>query len=297
MNNDVRLFFYVGISGSGKTYKAYEIHGEDAVIIDSDQTREKLLGSADRQDQNARVFEHMWRETCECIERGVSVCYVATNLSARRRISFLKNLHHRFPSLDCTCYIINTPIDTCYKRNATRERHVPDYVIGRQLQSFQIPCEAEGWNRIEVVDNYEEGRDALDCLIEVEEKVRNFGSQNNSHHIYTLAKHGFACGNAAMKKKFNKFIIQACYIHDYGKIYTATRWEKDDYKEVHYPGHASVSGYLALNMGFSLYVAQLVNAHMYPYTNEREQEVWRVRFGEKLWEDVLKLHECDCEAH
>lgn len=288
-----KLFFYVGISGSGKTYKAYEMHGEDTVIIDSDQIRERLLGDATRQDQNSRVFEHMYRETCECLSRGVSVCYVATNLSAKRRISFLKNIHKRFPGLECICYIINTPIETCYERNNRRSRTVPDYVIGRQLQSFQIPCEAEGWSRIEVVNNFNNSEYYREYTVR---KVMEYGSQQNKHHSLSLIDHCTKCGRLAEDMGYGDALQQAAYIHDYGKIYTAVRWpDKDD--DLHYPNHAQVGAYLALNMGYSLYVAQLVGAHMYPYTSEREQEVWHIRFGEKLWKDVLKLHELDLEAH
>lgn len=290
--SEPKLYFYVGISGSGKTYKAYEMHGEDAVIIDSDQTREKLLGDATRQDQNARVFEHMYRETCECLSRGVSVCYVATNLSAKHRISFLKNIRKRFPDLECICYIINTPIELCYKHNSDRARTVPDYVIGRQLQSFQVPCETEGWSRIETIDNFIVKEEYREYTVM---KVMKFGSQQNKHHSLSLIDHCTACGRLAEEKDYDNTLQQAAYIHDYGKIYTAVHWpDKDD--DLHYPNHAQVGAYLALNMGYSLRVAQLVGAHMYPYASECEQKVWRVRFGEELWNDVLKLHICDEEA-
>ena len=291
--SEPKLYFYVGISGSGKTYKAYEMHSEDAVIIDSDQTREKLFGDATCQDQNARVFEHMYRETYECLLRGVSVCYVATNLSAKRRISFLKNIHTRFPGLECICYVINTPIETCYKRNSDRTRIVPDYVIGRQIQSFQIPCEAEGWSRIEIIDNFSASEEYREYTVM---RIMKFGSQQNKHHSLSLFDHCTVCGRLAEEKGYGDTLQQAAYIHDYGKIYTGVRWpDKDD--DLHYPNHAQVGAYLALNMGYSLYVAQLVGAHMYPYTSEHEQEVWRVRFGEELWNDVLKLHKLDVEAH
>lgn len=294
--SEAKLYFYVGISGSGKTYKAYKMHGEDTVIIDSDQTREKLLGDATRQDANARVFEHMYRETCECISHGVSVCYVATNLSAKRRISFLKNIRKRFPDLECICYIINTPIETCYERNNHRTRTVPDYVIGRQLQSFQVPCEAEGWNKIEVVDNYDDDDNSEKQLFKIVDKVMRYGSQHNEHHSLTLFGHCTKCGRFAEEKGYDDALQQAAYIHDYGKIHTAVRWPDKD-NDLHYPNHAQVGAYLALNMGYSLCVAQLVGAHMYPYASECEQKVWRVRFGEKLWNDVLKLHELDVGAH
>lgn len=288
-----KLFFYVGISGSGKTYKAYEMHGEDTVIIDSDQIRERLLGDATRQDQNSRVFEHMYRETCECLSRGVSVCYVATNLSAKRRISFLKNIHKRFSDLECICYIVNTPIELCYARNIARARTVPDYVIGRQVQSFQVPCEAEGWSRIEVVNNFNNSEYYREYTVR---KVMEYGSQQNKHHSLTLIDHCTKCGRLAEDMGYGDALQQAAYIHDYGKIHTAVRWpDKDD--DLHYPNHAQVGAYLALNMGYSLYVAQLVGAHMYPYASAREQEVWHIRFGEKLWNDVLKLHKLDLEAH
>lgn len=294
----VTFYMYCGISGSGKTYKAYEMHGKDTIIIDSDNVREQICpnGAVD-QTMNAKVFEFMYKETCKYLTDDISICYVATNISAKRRISLLKNLRKKFKDLKCICYIINTPINTCYERNTTRERHVPDYVIKRQLESFQIPCEEEGWNKIEIIDNYKEDYDAINCMIDIQEQVKNFGNQNNIHHNYTLEKHCLMCGNEAIKKKSNKFIIQAGYIHDYGKILTATRWDKDNYKEVHYPGHASVSGYLALNMGYSLHVAQLVAYHMLPYTDQKCQDTWRARLGENLWKEIIELHRYDEAAH
>ena len=72
------FYMYCGPSGSGKTYKAYEMHGEDTVIIDSDDVRARICpGGATDQTMNARVFEHMYKETCECLARDVSVCYTA----------------------------------------------------------------------------------------------------------------------------------------------------------------------------------------------------------------------------
>lgn len=291
------FYMYVGISGSGKTYIAHKQHGKDAVIIDSDDVRARICpGGAEDQTMNSRVFEHMYKETCECLNRNISVCYTATNLSAKRRISLLKSLRKRFKNLECICYIINTPIDTCYERNAARERQVPEYVIGRQLQSFQIPCEAEGWDKIEVVNNYDDDDNSEKQLFKIVDKVMRYGSQHNKHHSLTLFGHCTKCGRLAEEKGYGDTLQQAAYIHDYGKIHTAIRWPDKD-NDLHYPNHAQVGAYLALNMGYSLYVAQLVGAHMYPYTNEREQEVWKVRFGKAMWQDVLRLHECDCNAH
>ena len=92
-------------------------------------------------------------------------------------------------------------------------------------------------------------------------------------------------------------MIWAAFIHDYGKAWTATRWEKDNYEEVHYPNHANVGAYMALTMGYNLHIAQLVGYHMIPYTDQKCQDTWRSRMGEELWKEVVELHQYDEAAH
>ena len=288
---------YVGLPASGKSTIAHQ-HEDAYVIIDSDETRQKLLGDANDQTQNARVFEHMYKETCECLSRGISCAYVATNLSSRRRINLIQSLRQKFDNVEYVCYIINTPLDDCYQRNAVRERRVPDYVISRMVRSFECPSLAEGFDRVEVIDNYDKTtpNEEFDKIMA---KVNEYGNQGNNHHTLTLTDHCSKCAHYVLSHWTNDRELQrAAFIHDCGKAYTATRWsgDKDD-GQLHYPSHAQVGSYLALNMGYSLYVAQLVGAHMYPYMDEKARNVWAGRLGPDFWKEVMRLHGADEAAH
>lgn len=306
---------YMGLPASGKTYLAYKEHGEDAVIIDSDDVRQRLLGNATDQSQNARVFEHMYKETCACLEKDVSCCYVATNLSMKRRVNLLKSLRAKFKYIVFNCYLVIAPLDICHERNSLRDRSVPTYVIDRMARSFDPPCENEGWDNIYLRYNYHNddeawlSDDGSSYRMLYSGMVEQFGSQDNEHHQLTLHEHCKKCGDLAYDalkheqgtdETFTRDevdIIFAAYFHDYGKALTKTYWNKDGGRNAHYPQHPEIGSYLVLTMGYNLHTAQLVRFHMVPYMDEAAQKTWRARLGEKLWREVMLLHTFDEAAH
>ena len=292
-----KFAMYIGIPGSGKSYIAHQ-HEDEYVIIDSDEVRARILGNAEDQSQNARVFDHMFKETCECLRRNVSCAYVATNISMKRRINLLSSLKEKFPDVEYNCYLVVAPLDVCYERNAARERHVPTYVISRMAKQFDPPCASEGFDHIWTIYNYAPDRDRDYYRRVYARVIEEYGEQGNSHHTLTLEEHCCECGQKALLESFdNPDIVRAAFIHDYGKAWTATRWEKDNYAEVHYPNHAEMGSYIALSMGCCLHVAQLVRFHMVPYMDEKAQNVWHQRMGEKLWKEIMLLHQYDAAAH
>lgn len=294
---------YMGLPASGKSTIAHKRLGNDAVIIDSDAVRERILGSINDQKHNSIVFDHMLKETCECLARGISVCYVATNLSSRRRIDLLANLRKKFPDIEYNCYVIVTPIDVCHERNSTREKRVPTYVIDRMARQFEPPLPAENYDNIYIINNF---KDTQEYRFKYDKMLYAYGDQGNSHHKYTLYGHCKVCGELAyhyfntedkVASHDEADVIFAAYWHDVGKIFTATRWEKDNYAETHYPNHSNISSYLILTMGFNLHTAQLAFSHMFPYCDEAAQKTWKLRLGDKLWEEVQQLHWFDEASH
>lgn len=290
-----KFVMYMGLPGSGKTFIAHQ-HEKEYVIIDSDEVRARILGDATDQSQNAKVFDHMFKETCECLARGVSVAYVATNLSMKRRMNLLASLKKKYPDTIYACALVMAPIDVCHERNSARERSIPTYVIDRMARQFDPPCINEGWTYLETIYNYDRNSFPSYCK-KYQSIVKNYGSQENSHHTLTLWEHCYNCGTFARNADLSNDIIQAAFLHDYGKAFTATRWEKDNYKEIHYPNHAEIGSYLALTMGYGLHIAQLIRFHMVPYMDETAKKVWRARLGEQLWEEIIELHYCDEAAH
>lgn len=292
-----RFYMVMGLPGSGKTYWAYNKARPYDVVLDSDEIRFEEYGDAECQDDPARIFNIMFQRARAALRAGRDVYYVATNLSSRRRMNLVKSLKKMFPDIHYYCMVMATPIDVCHERNVARERVVPAHVIDRMMRQFEMPCEGEGWDEILIKYDYEPNYD-MDYYCRVyAHLVEEHGDQGNSHHTLNLQEHCRACGELARHNIANVDIIFAAYLHDYGKVWTATRWEKDDYKEVHYPNHANVGAYMALTMGYSAHVAQLVGYHMIPYTDQKCQDAWRSRMGEKLWKEVVELHQYDEAAH
>lgn len=288
------FYMLCGLPGSGKSYYAHEKAKSSDVIVSSDSIREEIYGDASVQDNPVRVFEIMFQRTRTALAAGHNVFYDATNISAKRRINLVKSLREFSPEVRYICIVIVTPIDACHEQNYKRERAVPAYVIDRMMRQFEMPCKNEGWDEILVhlsdydIDYYRENYTNL---------VENYGEQGNSHHVFTLREHGVICKDNVKKHSSSNDVVWAAFFHDYGKVWTATRWEKDNYKELHYPNHANVGAYMVLTMGYNIHIAQLVGYHMLPYTDQRSQNTWRARLGEELWKEILMLHNADKNSH
>ncbi len=289
------LYFYMGLSGSGKTTTAYQfaLHNPNCVVLDSDALRQELLGNATSQENNALIFSTMFSRTIEGLRQNRDVFYVATNLTMKRRIQFIQNVRTQVPSAILHCVIINTPLFTCLEWNKQRDRIVPDDVILRQVRSWQTPIKEEGWDTIGIITPQSYDVDAF--ALEIQTAVLNFGSQENEHHTLSLYDHGRRCYELATSAQVPYVLRRAALWHDCGKIYTKEYWPtKDD--NAHYPNHANVGAYLCLNMGLPRYVAVLVNYHMEPY-NPQSRPTWAARLGSEIWSDILLLHQFDKEAH
>ena len=291
------FYMVVGLPGSGKTYWAYNKARPYDVVLDSDEIRFEEYGDAECQDDPSRIFNIMFQRTQAALRANHDVYYVATNLSSRRRLNLVKSLKKMFPDIHYYCVVMATPIDVCHERNSARERVVPAYVIDRMLRQFEMPCEGEGWDKVLICYNYDEWGDWSYYRNEYTHLVEEYGEQGNSHHTRTLLEHCRECEILARREIAHPDIAQAARIHDYGKVWTAIRWGKDDYKELHYPNHANVGAYMALTMGYNAHVAQLVAYHMIPYTDQKCQDTWRSRMGEELWKEVVELHCYDEAAH
>ena len=298
------FYLYMGLPGSGKTYLAKHAAKPDDLVLDSNEIRGEVWGDPSIQDDPAHIFNIMYQRTCAALKKERSVFYVATNISMKRRIALLKQLKKRFPNVEYKCVCVIAPLDVCHRRNGARERIVPMEVIDKMARQFDPPCENEGWDTIIAQDNYYEGaNNAEDNRCEIycayyQQKMKEFGSQNNTHHSLSLLDHCVKCFELAFHDDEASIDLKsAAAIHDVGKLYTQVYWAKDNYKEAHYPSHAELGSYLALEMSSSLHVAQLVRFHMVPYMDAAAQKTWRKRMGEKLWNDVMRLHQYDEAAH
>lgn len=303
--NRPKMIMMCGLPGSGKSCKAKEFAEQcDANIHSSDSIREELTGDINNQDINELVFKTLHNRIREDLQNSKNCIFDATNISYKKRISFLQSLNKI--SCEKICVLMATPYEECLKNNASRDRSVPEEVIRRMYFSFNIPYWYEGWDDIQIV--YSDGaQNSYGHIVDWVESVYEY-NQHNSHHTLTLGQH---CMQTFLHVYGtpNRFweITSAALIHDVGKIQTATFINSKGIEtdERHYYSHQYVGAYDSLFFdGISdyLYVAMLIMWHMQPYfwekdNNEKLQNKYHKLWGEDLYNDVMKLHEADKNAH
>ena len=144
------LIMMVGISGSGKSTKAEELATlYKATIYSSDKLREELYGDVNDQTHNEELFLELHKRMVNDLKKGKSVIYDATNLSLKNRKKFGTYMEQKecYPA-HIYAYVMSTPFEQCVERNKNRERTVPEYVLEKQVKSFEIPFYDEGFDEI-----------------------------------------------------------------------------------------------------------------------------------------------------
>ena len=250
---------------------------------------------------NGEVFNTMFKRTREALKNGRSVIYDATNLSAKRRINFLKSIK------DINCFkraVLLVPrIEDIMARNRERSRHVPESVILRMLKRFEVPHKSEGWDKITVVGQcfLENGyHELLECC-----KIPH----DNPHHqlsVYDHMKEAYDYAHEHFKECDGYFLIAgAALYHDIGKpMCKSFKNAKGQPSDVaHYYNHENVGAYLYLAYSYDLInesdliIANLIQHHMDFFKGEKYLAKVRGRFGEEFYSLLEKVHECDVAAH
>ncbi|MCD7954396.1 MAG: AAA family ATPase [Lachnospiraceae bacterium] len=153
------LYLMVGLSASGKSSIAREIAaGEDALIVSSDTIRGELSGGncADQSRTNEvfRIFNQRIRDG---LRAGRTVVADATELTMKARRSLLGGVNGLAKTV-CACVVIK-PVEDCIRDNPLRKYPVPEKVIRRQAEGFQIPFYEEGFDEIRIYRAFK-GREA-----------------------------------------------------------------------------------------------------------------------------------------
>lgn len=295
------LYIMVGLPGSGKSTWAKNKCDENSIIISSDAIRDKLYKDINNQEHNAKVFEHMRKETLDALNGTKSVYYDSTNITRKNRQSILDFI--KINHIECrkVAVIVETPYEECLKRNSIRNRHVPEHVIKNMMERFELPLINEGFDEILEIKSVEPTKLWTDAY----DEMKNF-EQKNPNHTLTLDKH---CKKVCKKvfeymlnHEFNRELQIAAYIHDYGKLFTQTY---DEEKHLcHYIGHQNVGAYKALTFKYEdninpYKVALYINYHMEPFNLKNAKQITINRrkelFG-SYWNDILLLHEADINA-
>lgn len=300
----VKCFVMIGLVGSGKSEQAKKLATEyHAEIFASDDLRTEMFGDVNHQADNDILFKELHKRVRECLASGKNAILDSTNISYKRRMSFLQSLS-KIPC-EKIAVLMATPYEVCIKRNKLRERKVPEEVIKRMYMNWNSPYWFEGWNDIQIV--YSDGTEgSCGGVGDWVESVMNY-EQHNSHHALTLGDHCLKTFEYLDKQALPRWEIKtAALIHDCGKPQSATyiNSKGEQTEECHYYNHQFCGSYDSLffnDIDRHLYVAQLIQWHMRPYLaweqSEKAMKKDRKLLGEKLFHDVLLLHEADKYAH
>lgn len=304
-----KMIMMVGLVGAGKSYKAQELSEEyNATIFSSDELRAELFGNVNDQSHNQELFVELHKRIKEYLRAGHNAIYDATNINYKFRMSFLAELK----KIHCEkiCVLMATPYEECLKRNAERERKVPEYVIERMYRNFDAPWYYEGWDDIQI--EYGEYENYFGWPWDWIAKAEDY-NQYNSHHALTLGehcrqtRHNVIKIDAERRPIMSTEMIYAALLHDEGKMFAQTfknsRGEVTE--QAHYYNHERIGSYDSLFYEIpcsNLYVATLIRWHMQPYfwekdNNEKLHSKYRNLWGECLYKDVMTLHQADKEAH
>lgn len=303
------FYMMIGLPGSGKSWYAVN-KLPNAVIHSSDAIREELLGDVADQDHQELVFKTLHDRVLADLSAGKDVVYDATNISYKRRMSFLPRVVSVNPQIKKVCAFMATPYTRCVERNANRNRNVPEEVIDRMYRKFDIPMKAEGWDEIlvEGVEPFDNDISLLlSCLAGLE--------HDNHHHKFTVGQH-MLTAYEYFDKQYPQWVSdtalgRAVLLHDIGKEYTKVfcniKGEPTDI--AHFYNHERVGAYESfahttdLSLCERLRVALLIRWHMAPFAVEKSdspnktEKKFKGLLGEDIWNQVMVLNDCDRHAH
>ena len=203
------------------------------------------------------------------------------------------------------CEFMATPFADCVERSKHRDRVVPYEVLERMYKSIWIPQYYEGWDMIHVI--YPDGFKTLDTKeLFWGENGLAWLDQDNPHHDLTVGAHCIA--TYANIHNGSPELYEAAMLHDIGKAFTKAfkNSNGEDTDIAHYYEHHHVSAYDSLFYTQPaldvLYVAGVIQWHMRPFELERvphaEKAVAKFKrlIGDKMYADVMALHEADIKA-
>lgn len=300
------LYMLTGIPGCGKSSWAEAMKKQGVHVHSSDALRRELLHDENCQNNAQMIFEELGKRIIIDLKKGYSVIYDATNLSRKRRQSFLEKIQ----SIDCRKIniLFLTPPEVCEKRDQRRQRTVGKNVIDRLLRSFECPYWYEGWDEIIPLVSHADWQLPMDAMTDF--------AQDNSHHTLTLGSHMDKAYQYCVDNQLSEEIQIAARYHDCGKYFTKKfcDFKGEPTEQAHYYGHENYGTYLFLldayqgggdwkygSLERTLYIANLINWHMRPFNvwdhSRKAMEKDRKLLGERMMNDILSLHEADLQAH
>jgi putative nucleotidyltransferase with HDIG domain len=309
----MELIMLCGIPASGKSTWAmqYKEVYHDAHIISSDTIREELFGDVANQDNNDLVFREVFSRIKNIILNGGcddKIIFDATNISAKRRRSFLKQIKEikkNIPIL-ITARVFLTPLEKCLEYNNSRERKVPEDVIRRMYFNFSVPTYDEEFHDIFYFDHVNNTGDVFEIIYDGLKNYDIFSAKfekafgvnvdmphDNPHHKESIGEHIYSVIKQIEKKIYNndinkKRLLFAALLHDVGKYQTKQYKEEKGYCVFY--NHENISSQIAACYIQNDFVLRLVKYHMLVHNNPQKAKEY---FSYREWKLVEIFAEAD----
>jgi len=297
----------IGLPSSGKSTHAKALaDNRKGVIVSSDEYRERLYGSESLQGDSNKLFETIQNDIVDYLQRGFShdLIFDATNVSRKYRKPLLDRIS-KMPNIRKECILVATQYKKCIERNAKRDRVVPEAVIKRMRENFNVPTYQEGFDEISIVYDYDEQDYKVNDLLS---KMDSF-EQNNPHHSFTLGAHSRQVCQYLFENVDIELLSYAGLFHDVGKLETGVYKDmKENSTEIcHYYFHENVGCYESLfyleEYGFNkeevLKIATLILYHMRLYSTQTEKSKKKLldTVGQEIYDWLWLLNRADKLAH
>lgn len=299
------LYMMVGIAGSGKSYIA---KGLGVPVVSSDEIRAELLGSAEDQSANEKVFNEVHKRIRNYLRAGKSCVYDATNLNRKRRIGFLKEVPEGVKKV---AIVAATELEIILAQNAARERHVPEDVIMRMYKTMTLPRRDEGWDQI-VFSAHPKNEKTLGDYLYAAVGI----DHDNPHHSADIFHHMLEAGIYAathagdLDKESAHIARNAALFHDIGKPVVKSRMKANGQMDdkSHYYNHAEIGAYMIACTSKQFTTEKQLNRlksmiiitqwHMEHYADKEHcAERFEALYGGELAKIFNLVHEADTNAH
>src|SRR5579864_1431335 len=157
--NPLELTLLVGCPGSGKT--TYRNTLTNSNVISMDDERQRLCGTPNDMSRNQEVFNNCFRELNKNMKAGENVVWDATSYSRKARKPLLESARNHGAKVNLIYW--DLAIETLLKRNAEREKVVPEDIVWRFYKTIETPASYE-YDQLFVFDDkeqdYEKGEKA-----------------------------------------------------------------------------------------------------------------------------------------
>ena len=119
----------VGVPGSGKSYIAQKMSEQlQWPVLSSDATRSELTGDENDLSRDKEVWPLLYSRAGQLLQQSESLIIDATHNNQPQRVTDIAR-YRAMGARTVSGIHVDTALDLCLQRNASRDRVVPDFVI------------------------------------------------------------------------------------------------------------------------------------------------------------------------